>query len=51
MGAIEDLVELEFKKSENQKLIKCANCGKEFNVRIVKKGNVNCPECKTITVI
>jgi hypothetical protein len=51
MEAIEGLAELEFKKPENRKSIKCENCEKEFTVSIVKKGTINCPNCRTITRI
>lgn len=51
MDAIEGLAELEFKKPENRKIIKCEKCENEFTVSIVKKGTINCPKCKTITRI
>jgi Zn finger protein HypA/HybF involved in hydrogenase expression len=51
MDAIESLAELEFKKPENRKTIKCEKCENEFTVSIAKKGTINCPKCKTIVKI
>jgi Zn finger protein HypA/HybF involved in hydrogenase expression len=51
MDAIEGLAELEFKKTENRKTIKCEKCENEFTVSIVKKGTINCPKCRTIVRI
>ena len=51
MDAIEGLAELEFKKPENRKTIKCEKCENEFTVSIVKKGTINCPKCRTIVRI
>ena len=42
------LMQLELKKPENKKQIKCEKCGKEFSIGILKKGNVSCPECKQL---
>jgi predicted Zn-ribbon and HTH transcriptional regulator len=43
--------EVEFKKPEYQKMVKCEKCGKEFSITVIQKGSVNCPECKSITRI
>jgi len=51
MEAIEGLAELEFKKPENRKTIKCEKCENEFTVSIVKKGTIICPKCRTIVRI
>lgn len=51
MDAIEGLAELEFKKPENRKSVKCGKCENEFTVSIVKKGTINCSNCKTIVRI
>jgi predicted Zn-ribbon and HTH transcriptional regulator len=48
MDAIEGLAELEFKKPENRKPVKCPKCENEFTVSIMKKGTINCPKCKSI---
>ncbi len=48
---LETYSELEFKKPEYQKTIKCEKCGHEFKISIVKKGHVNCPKCRTFTRI
>lgn len=52
---ISDILEayssVEFKKPEYQKSVKCEKCSKEFNINIIQKGTVNCPECKNITRI
>jgi hypothetical protein len=39
---------LESGKPENQKLIKCEKCGKEFHISIAKKGVMNCPHCRQV---
>lgn len=52
MDAVEGLVELEFRKPENQQLTICENCQKEFTISIAKKDRtVSCPHCNTITRI
>jgi Zn finger protein HypA/HybF involved in hydrogenase expression len=48
---LEAYAEIEFKKPEYKKTVKCEKCNKEFNVNIIQKGTVNCPECKNITRI
>ena len=48
---LEAYSEVEFKKPEYQKTVKCEKCEHEFSVSIVKKGSINCPNCKTITRI
>jgi len=48
---LEAYSEVEFKKPEYQKTVKCEKCAKEFSVNIIQKGSVNCPECKSITRI
>jgi hypothetical protein len=51
MVSIEGLADLEFKKPENRKSVKCGKCENEFTVSIVKKGTINCPKCRTIVSI
>ena len=52
MDAIEGLAELEFRKPENRKSIKCEKCRKDFDISIAKKdGVINCPHCKNIVKI
>ena len=49
---LETFSEVEFKKPEYQKTVKCEKCEKEFNISIAKKdGSINCPHCNTITRI
>jgi DNA-directed RNA polymerase subunit RPC12/RpoP len=48
---LEAYSEVEFKKPEYQKTVKCEKCEKEFPVSIVKRGTINCPNCKTIVKI
>ncbi len=48
---LEAYSDVEFKKPEYQKTVKCEKCNKEFNVNLIQKGTVNCPECKSITRI
>ena len=43
---LDKLTQLELKKPENRKQVKCGNCGKEFSISILKKGSYNCPDCK-----
>lgn len=41
------LKQIELKKPENQRQLKCKKCGKEFFVGVLKHGIVSCPDCKT----
>jgi DNA-directed RNA polymerase subunit RPC12/RpoP len=43
---LDTLTQLELKKPENKKTVKCGNCGKEFFISILKKGSYTCPDCK-----
>jgi protein-arginine kinase activator protein McsA len=40
------LMQLELKKPENKKQIRCEKCGKEYSVSTMKRGYFNCAECK-----
>ena len=46
---LEAYSDVEFKKPEYQRTVKCEKCSKEFNISLIQKGTVNCPECKSIT--
>ena len=48
---LEAYSEVEFKKPEYQKVVKCEKCSKEFNISVIQRGSVNCPQCKSITRI
>jgi len=43
--------DIELRKPENWKQMKCEKCGKEFKVSKALKGTINCPECKAINRI
>ena len=49
MNCVEVLADLEVKKPENRRTIKCEKCEKDFTVNILKRsGTINCPHCKAI---
>jgi hypothetical protein len=39
------LMQLELKKPENKRQIKCETCGKEYSISILKKGIFNSNKC------
>jgi len=45
---METYAEMDFKKPEYHKIVKCEKCNKEFNISIIQKGTANCPDCKSI---
>ena len=51
VNILEMFKQIELRKPENWKQMKCEKCGKEFDVSIFAKGNINCPECNTINRI
>ena len=51
-NAVEVLADIELRKPENRKTIKCEKCEKDFTVSILKRsGTINCPHCKAINRI
>lgn len=46
MNATEKLIEYEYLKPENRKIIPCDKCGEGVSVSNIQHGLVNCPKCK-----
>ncbi|HUX55403.1 MAG TPA: hypothetical protein VMV77_00390 [Bacteroidales bacterium] len=52
MKYVEVLADLELRKPENRRTIKCEKCEKDFTVNILRiGGTINCPNCKAINKI